>query len=74
MRVNPAASTGSSTAVAGALADGVVWSGMTRSDPTDARPYCYRCDKPESMCLCAHLTPIANTVGIHVLQHPAERR
>ncbi len=47
---------------------------MTRSEPTDARPYCYRCDKPESMCLCAHLTPIANTVGIHVLQHPAERR
>ncbi len=47
---------------------------MTRSAPIDARPYCYRCDKPESMCLCAHLTPIANTVCIHVLQHPAERR
>lgn len=39
-----------------------------------ARPYCYRCDKPASMCLCSRLTPIRNTVGVHVLQHPRERR
>lgn len=44
------------------------------TSPPDARPYCYRCDKPKSMCLCARLTPVDNTVGIHVLQHPAERR
>ncbi len=40
----------------------------------EARPYCYRCDKPASMCLCSRLTPIDNGVGIHVLQHPQERR
>jgi tRNA-uridine aminocarboxypropyltransferase len=26
------------------------------------------------MCVCGHLTPIHNTVGVCVLQHPAERR
>ncbi|MBT3222076.1 MAG: DTW domain-containing protein [Proteobacteria bacterium] len=40
----------------------------------EARPHCYRCDKPASMCLCGHLTPIPNEVGVHVLQHPRERR
>ncbi|MBT3223432.1 MAG: DTW domain-containing protein, partial [Proteobacteria bacterium] len=40
----------------------------------EARPHCYRCDKPSSMCLCGHLTPIPNEVGVHVLQHPRERR
>jgi DTW domain-containing protein YfiP len=25
------------------------------------------------MCVCAHLTPIPNKVGVHVLQHPRER-
>ncbi len=39
----------------------------------EARPYCYRCDKPASMCLCSHLTPIRNGIGVHVLQHPQER-
>jgi len=38
------------------------------------RPYCYRCHKPASMCLCAHLSLIQNEVGVHVLQHPRERR
>ncbi len=40
----------------------------------DARPHCYRCDKVQSMCVCATLRPLPNTVGVHVLQHPAERR
>jgi len=26
------------------------------------------------MCLCSYLTPIPNTVGVHILQHPRERR
>jgi len=26
------------------------------------------------MCLCRYLTPIPNTVGVHILQHPRERR
>ena len=25
------------------------------------------------MCLCSYLTPIPNTVGVHILQHPRER-
>jgi DTW domain-containing protein YfiP len=41
--------------------------------PPEARPYCYRCDKPKRMCLCGLLAPIANTVGVHILQHPHER-
>jgi DTW domain-containing protein len=40
----------------------------------EARPFCYRCDKPSSMCLCSQLTPIHNEVGVRVLQHPQERR
>jgi DTW domain-containing protein len=39
----------------------------------EARPYCYRCDKPKRMCVCALLEPIANTVGVHILQHPHEQ-
>jgi DTW domain-containing protein YfiP len=42
--------------------------------PDQPRPYCYRCDKPAPMCLCGHLSPIPNAVGVQVLQHPAERR
>lgn len=41
---------------------------------TEARPHCYRCDKPLTMCVCASLEPIANVVGVHILQHPRERR
>ena len=46
------------------------------SDPSEreARPYCYRCDKPSDMCLCSRLTPIRNSLPVHVLQHPQERR
>lgn len=47
---------------------------MTACEPPEARPYCYRCDKAQSMCICHHLTPIDNAVGVHVLQHPRERR
>ncbi len=39
-----------------------------------ARPHCYRCDKPQSLCICALLTPLDNRIGVHVLQHPRERR
>jgi DTW domain-containing protein YfiP len=48
--------------------------GMTQSLETEARPHCYRCDKPQSMCLCEHLRPIPNAVGVHILQHPREHR
>ncbi len=44
------------------------------ADEPEARPYCYRCDKPTSMCLCDRLSRLHNTVPIHVLQHPGERR
>jgi DTW domain-containing protein len=40
----------------------------------EPRAHCYRCDKPARMCLCSLLTPIPNRVGVHVLQHPSERR
>lgn len=44
------------------------------TDLSEPRPHCYRCDKPAGLCLCALLTPLPNRVGVHVLQHPAERR
>ncbi len=47
---------------------------MTLSLQTEARPHCYRCDKPQSMCLCSYLRPIPNAVGIHILQHRREHR
>ena len=59
---------------------GAISSRMPRTDPTretshtEARPHCYKCDKPLGMCLCARLTPIPNAVGVHVLQHRQERR
>ncbi len=43
-------------------------------DEREARPYCYRCDKPTSMCLCDRLTPVHNSIPVHVLQHAKERR
>lgn len=49
---------------------------LPRGSPTfrEPRPHCYRCDKPQRMCLCSLLAPIQNRVGVHVLQHPSERR
>ena len=47
---------------------------MTQSPETEVRPHCYRCDKPQSMCLCSHLSPIPNAVGVHILQHRREHR
>ncbi|MEE2828179.1 MAG: tRNA-uridine aminocarboxypropyltransferase [Myxococcota bacterium] len=47
---------------------------MTHSLQTEARPHCYRCDKPQSMCLCSYLRPIPNEVGVHILQHRREHR
>ncbi len=42
--------------------------------PTEARPHCYCCDKPQSMCVCSYLRPIPNAVGVHILQHRREHR
>ena len=47
---------------------------MTQSLQTEARPHCYLCDKPQSMCLCRYLRPIPNAVGVHILQHRREHR
>ena len=37
------------------------------------RAVCYRCDKPESMCVCASVPRVANRTGVLVIQHPRER-
>ena len=42
-----------------------------RNEP---RPHCYRCDKPQLMCLCSLLSPLDNRVQVHILQHPKERK
>lgn len=50
------------------------WPPMRYPTQPAARPHCYLCDKARSMCLCRHLRPLPNTVGVHILQHPRERR
>ena len=47
---------------------------MNRPLTTEPRPHCRRCDKPKAFCLCAHLQPVHNRVGVHVLQHVKESR
>ena len=37
------------------------------------RPTCYRCFRPQPMCLCAVVKPVANRCRVTVLQHPNER-
>jgi len=37
------------------------------------RPYCYRCFKAASVCVCPTLARVANRTRIHILQHPRER-
>ena len=38
------------------------------------RPRCYRCMRPESMCLCSNLPSVPTRTRIVVLQHPHERK
>jgi DTW domain-containing protein YfiP len=38
------------------------------------RPVCYRCDKPQRMCLCARIARVDNRTEVFVLQHPRERQ
>ena len=37
-----------------------------------ARAFCYRCWKPESVCICALLPQVANRTLVRILQHPRE--
>ncbi len=37
------------------------------------REVCYRCHKPQRVCICALIAPVDNTTGITILQHPLER-
>ncbi|HMI90031.1 MAG TPA: tRNA-uridine aminocarboxypropyltransferase [Polyangiales bacterium] len=37
------------------------------------RAVCYRCDKPQAMCLCARIPSVDNRTDVLVLQHPRER-
>ena len=34
---------------------------------------CPHCQKPESLCVCVEVTPIANRIAVLVLQHPQEQ-
>ncbi|MBI4858844.1 MAG: DTW domain-containing protein [Candidatus Riflebacteria bacterium] len=38
------------------------------------RIYCYRCRKPDLLCICADVTPVPTRFGIVILQHPQESR
>lgn len=40
---------------------------------TEPRPTCPRCQRPASVCYCAHLTSIPTKTRIAFLQHPRER-
>lgn len=42
--------------------------------PHAPREDCYRCGKPQTMCLCGAVVPVANRTGVQILQHAQERR
>lgn len=37
------------------------------------RAFCYRCFRPEKLCLCPFVESVDNRTGIQILQHPRER-
>ncbi len=39
----------------------------------DARAFCYRCWKPERVCVCQSLPQLANRTPVVILQHPREK-
>lgn len=39
-----------------------------------SRPHCWRCLRPAVACLCGSIAPVANRIGVTILQHPRERR
>lgn len=41
--------------------------------PREPRATCTRCWRPESVCYCRHVTPIATATRVLLLQHPRER-
>lgn len=43
------------------------------SEGGEPRARCYRCLRPQLMCLCADAVPVATRTGLFILQHPRER-
>ena len=41
--------------------------------PAPLAPGCPQCLKSQALCICASITPIANRIGLLVLQHPQEQ-
>ena len=41
--------------------------------PDETPPPCPRCGKPPALCVCEGIQPIANRVGLIILQHPQEQ-
>lgn len=39
----------------------------------DARAFCYRCWKPQRVCVCTLLPQVANRTPVVILQHPREK-
>ncbi|XP_037658030.1 tRNA-uridine aminocarboxypropyltransferase 2 [Choloepus didactylus] len=56
---------------AGASADGL-WE--LPVEPTDRRPECSRCSRPQKVCLCPFLPvhPLHISTNLYIIQHPAE--
>lgn len=44
------------------------------TDPEIPRRRCYRCWRPEPLCLCARLPRVDTATALHVLQHPRESK
>jgi hypothetical protein len=47
---------------------------LQRTELTEPRPHCYRCDKPELACLCARVPLVENRTPIVIVQHKRESR
>ena len=42
--------------------------------PSDARPFCLRCRRPEAVCVCGALQPVDSRTRVVFLQHPREAK
>ncbi|MCO4748398.1 MAG: DTW domain-containing protein [Proteobacteria bacterium] len=40
---------------------------------TEPRPTCFTCRRPQPVCVCSLIVPVANRTPITILQHPGER-
>lgn len=47
---------------------------MAQNPSLDPRPFCYKCWRPELVCLCSHVRTFDSPIRLGILQHPDENK